>query len=188
MITPTTDNLEVKNESLANARDKRTQAWLEQQLETIWLNHFSDVARLNTVTIKWSRINRTRLGTITAKGGHDIRNNPELSEIRINPLLQHPEVPQSVIWQTIAHELAHYTHGFCSPHPRRFRDPHRGGVVKNELIERKLGDIYLESEKWLRNNWTMHVTSQINTKPRRRRYARRKPVSLLSHLKKAITG
>src|SRR6266542_4084920 len=116
----------------------RNQQWLEVLFESLWQDHFSDVSRPNQVVVKWGRMSRTRLGTITARGGFRPLTNPEISEIRINPLLQHHEVPESVIRQTIAHEVAHYSHGFCSPHPRRFDHPHRGNVIEKELLRRNL--------------------------------------------------
>jgi hypothetical protein len=173
-------------------RQPRDQAWLEDQLLLIWRNHFADVKKLNTVTIKWGRISRTRLGTITAKGGFNPHDKPEVSEIRINSLLQHETIPQSVIWQTIAHELAHYTHGFCSPHPKKYDHPHRGNVIQKELYDREMHDVYNNAHVWIKDNWHTHVASVAHTSPllkrrKRRTYGKRKSVSLLSHFGKAIT-
>jgi hypothetical protein len=166
----------------------RDATWLNQQLDLIWSAHFPDVARLNTVTIKWSRVNRTRLGTITGKGGTFWKNNPEVSEIRINPLLQHESVPISVVWQTIAHELSHYTHGFCSPHPQKYPHPHRGNVIQKELQARDLGVIHTEAEGWLKQHWRSHVIAHAapSATLKRRRYVPRNQMSVLSHLKRAL--
>ncbi len=167
---------------------QRSHVWLQEQLAIIWENYFGDVERLNRVTITWGGTARTRLGSITAKGGSF--DCPEHSEIRINALLRDERIPESVVWQTISHELAHYTHGFCSPHPRKFDHPHRGKVIEKELFARNLTDVYVESEGWLKKNWHAHVASTIGHQPRKRRsYDRRsKSVSLLSHIRKAITG
>lgn len=180
-----TDNREIRAPMQTSQRD---QAWLESQLEHIWQNHFHDVARLNTVTIQWGRANRNRLGSITGKGGS--YNTPEHSQILINSLLRNPEIPESVILQTIAHELSHYAHGFCSPHPQKYNHPHRGRVIENELFKRNLSDVYLESQKWLKQNWYTHVSSTIGVKRRKVKRSTNGPkrMSLLSHLGKIITG
>jgi hypothetical protein len=159
---------------------------LHEQFQTIWNTHFADVERLNTVTITWGGTARTRLGSITGKGGS--YDKPDRSEIRINALLRDERIPEAVIWQTIGHEMAHYTHGFCSPHPRKFDHPHRGNVIEKELVARNMTSVYQESEAWLKKNWHAHVASTIGVKrPTKRRSHGSKSVSLLSHIRKAIT-
>lgn len=187
-FTETNNTISIDTPLQIQPGEERSQAWLEQQLEIIWTNHFSDIERLNTVLIKWGRPTRTRLGTITGRGGK--YDNPEMSLIRINPLLQDPRVPKTVVWQTIIHEVAHYTHGFCSPHPKKYAHPHRGGVIEQEFVARQLSHIHDEAEGWLKKNWVSHVTDSIGLKrrkrTRRRSYARRKPVSLLSYFQQII--
>lgn len=168
---------------------KRDHQWLEDQLELIWQNHFADVERLNTVTIRWGRAARTRLGTITGRKG--TVQAPTYSEIRINPLLQDEKIPKAVVWQTIAHEVAHYCHGFCSPHPRKYDHPHRGNVIEKELFEREFAAVYNEAQAWLKQHWATHVASTIATpqmrRKRRRTYGQRpNTVSLLSNIRKIV--
>lgn len=187
-MTTASTNARTREPRDQTALNQRSHVWLQEQLRLIWEDHFTDVERLNMVTITWGGTARTRLGSITGKGG--TFDKPERSEIRVNALLRDERIPQSVVWQTIGHELAHYTHGFCSPHPKKFSHPHRGNVIEKELIARNLTDVYKESETWLKQNWHSHVASTIGPKPRKRRtYVRRtKSVSLLSHIRKAITG
>lgn len=173
----TTAKTNVLNPNRQQAFSQRSHVWLQEQLTIIWNTHFSDVERLNRVTIMWGGTARTRLGSITAKGGSF--DKPDHSLIRINALLRDERIPQSVVWQTIGHELAHYTHGFCSPHPRKFDHPHRGNVIEKELIARNMEDVYRESEAWLKKNWHAHVASTIGPKIRKRRNYGTKPVSLL---------
>jgi hypothetical protein len=182
MTPPPTDNQNPNNLV-------RDQAWLEHQLQAIWHNHFYDVARLNTVTIKWGKNSRTRLGTISIKAKHPITGLPAVSEIRINPLLQDPNVPPTVVWQTIAHELAHYTHGYCSPHPKKYAHPHRGNVIEKELRGRNLSTTHDHAESWLKEHWHAYVAASVGPKRQRARtrrsyYVHTQPVSILSHLRK----
>ncbi len=167
----------------------RNHTWLNDQLDAIWQNHFADVAHLNQVVISWGRSNRTRLGTITAK--HGPSDNPTVSEIRLNSLLRDETVPLAVVWQTIAHELAHYTHGFCSPHPRKYRHPHRGNVIERELVKRNLGQVYNEAQAWLKDHWHPYVATSLGrAKPRqrKRRIYERKSLSLLPDWRKIFTS
>ncbi|HEY1074380.1 MAG TPA: hypothetical protein VGE59_01620 [Patescibacteria group bacterium] len=172
------------------AKTKRSHTWLQQQLDIIWSQHFSDIERLNIVTIEWGRTNRNRLGSITGKGGS--RDNPTRSEIRINSLMRDERVPESVIWQTIAHELSHYCHGFCSPHPQKYPHAHRGNIIEKELRSRNLAIVYEESEAWLKANWRNYLAQTIGTTrrkaPIRRTYAPRITVSLLQNFKQGLIG
>jgi hypothetical protein len=177
MTTPPT-----ANPNAEIPKQLRSHTWLVEQLNSIWSQHFADVERLNTVTISWGKHNRNRLGAITAKGG--TAANPERSEIRINSLLRNPEIPEIIAQQTIAHELAHYTHGFCSPHPQKYRLPHQGGVIEKELQARGLGDVYNEAEAWLKANWRGHVHDTLG-KPRRKSHAR---LSVLQNFTQGIIG
>ncbi len=126
----------------------RTQQWLESTLSFIWDNHFDDVARTNEVRIIYGRKAKRRLGSI----GLD-RADPSISIIRINPIFMDLEVPEHVISATIVHELTHYAHGFNSPHTRKHQHPHRGGVIRQEFAERGLEYMYIEQNKWLKENW-----------------------------------
>jgi hypothetical protein len=62
-------------------------------------------------------------------------------------------VPEFVLISTISHEICHYAHGFNSPLPKKYKYPHRGGVVRKEMVNRGLLKIFIESEDWLKENW-----------------------------------
>jgi hypothetical protein len=51
------------------------------------------------------------------------------------------------------HELTHYFQGFGSNHERKFKHPHRGGLVDNEIKRLGWEEIMDKSEKWLKQNW-----------------------------------
>jgi hypothetical protein len=75
------------------------------------------------------------------------------SFIHINSLLRLREVPDVITFITVAHEMVHYAHGFGSPLPRRYKHPHRGGVVKRELLRRGLAAEYARYDEWVYARW-----------------------------------
>lgn len=89
--------------------------------------------------------------------------------ITINSLFKDENIPEYVVIGTIAHELAHYAHGFHSPLEQRFKTPHAGGVVHAELKKRGLGEIEKESKEWLKKNWQSYLISNFPPKPRKKR-------------------
>jgi len=125
----------------------RSDLWLTRELDRIWQTHFADVPRVNDVVIRFMGNWKTRLGVI------------KLSEcqrhtlIGINSLLRLPAVPPLIIEVTIAHELVHYAHGFGSPLPRKYRYPHRGGVVERELRQRGFSEKLADYSRWLEEHW-----------------------------------
>jgi hypothetical protein len=145
----------------------RQNKWLETQLFDIWENNFADVPRKNLVLIKFGKASKRQLGSIkwahknskikTAlkqlQTEHEVSDDKRISIITITKHFAHPDIPEDVVKATIAHELVHYTHGFHSPLPKLFSHPHRGSIVKKELIKRDLGDMYLNSEVWLKKGW-----------------------------------
>ncbi len=116
-------------------------------LENIWTNNFGDVSRVNTIEIAYCYPWKRRLGLIRLSADN------QTSFIGLNSLLQHADVPNSILVVTIAHELAHYTHGFGSPLTRRFAHPHANDVVLHELAQRGLGALLQLSDEWIDRNW-----------------------------------
>jgi hypothetical protein len=116
-------------------------------LETIWNSYFSDVIRVNTVEINYCYPWKRRLGLI--------RLSPEtqISFIGLNALLQIEEVPEYLLITTIAHEVAHYVHGFGSPLTRKFKHPHANNVVPQELERRGLGEMMHLCDEWIDKYW-----------------------------------
>ncbi len=120
---------------------------LKECLEDIWQRYFADIARANTVQIAYGYPWKTRLGLIR------MTLDQSASFIGVNALLQHAAVPDFVLITTIAHELAHYAHGFGSPLPRRYAHPHACNVVNRELEQRGLGEYIQRSDEWIDKCW-----------------------------------
>ena len=82
-----------------------------------------------------------------------IFEDQSVSLINVTRYFSYDYIPEFVIQSTIAHELCHYTHGFNSPLQKLYTHPHRGGIIKKEFLKRGLIDIYVDSKKWLKENW-----------------------------------
>jgi hypothetical protein len=150
---------------------KRDNKWLEEMFYDIWENYFNDVPRKNLVIIKFGKGAKRQLGCIklaTRKTRgigsklddieyQDIKN---VSVITITKLFQNPEVPEFIVQGTIAHEMCHYAHGFNSPLQQLYNHPHKGGVIRKELQKRGLGELYKESNKWLKQNWLKYLRTE----------------------------
>lgn len=122
----------------------RDDEWLISRMFLVWNSWFSDIERKNKVIVRFKGKWKNKFGHIKMKDG--------VTEIAINGLFRNLEVPEEIIDLTIAHEICHYAHGFQSPLVRKFRHPHKGGVVKKELILRGLGNS-LKREKDFVKNW-----------------------------------
>lgn len=132
----------------------RDHNWLKLRLETIWIRHFPDVSLKNNVFVKFGQKSKTRLGSI--KLGRRNSENPN-TIITVNGHMTDPLIPEFVVDAVLAHELTHYAQGFCSPHQQAFRHPHRGGVVKNEMIDRGLAELSTAEKKWIKANWVEYI-------------------------------
>jgi hypothetical protein len=143
----------------------RDNAWLANRLADLWETYFSDVEEVNPVVIKFGRSAALRLGSI--------RLDPasKHSYITITSLFRDPTVPQAVVDHTIAHEMAHYTHGFSSLHKKAYRHPHKGGVVNKELIKRGGEHLILAYKNWLKD-YREHLYKARYGVTRRRRVRR----------------
>jgi hypothetical protein len=146
----------------------RDDKWLFAKLDEVWDTYFPDVPQDNDVKIVWGRRARNRLGSIK-NGDCRQRTHPE-TIITINSLFKDPKIPEDVVVGTIAHELAHYAHGFNSPLERKYQTPHAGGIVTRELKSRGLEKVFKHQKKWLKENWENYLTEKY---PRKRRVRRR---------------
>jgi hypothetical protein len=120
---------------------------LAQYLDSIWQEYFSDIPRLNAVDIAYCHPWKRRLGLIR------LSLDSRKSFIGVNALLQLQEVPDYVLYTTIAHELTHYAHGFGSPLPRIFEHPHANNIVQRELVMRGLGELAKRCDIWIDKQW-----------------------------------
>jgi hypothetical protein len=116
-------------------------------LEWLWQDYFADITRVNEVHISYCYPWKTRLGLIR------LSLDATHSFIGINSLLQLSQVPEYVLITTIAHEMAHYAHGFGSPLPRTCKYPHANGVVERELEQRELGTCLRCCNEWIDKYW-----------------------------------
>jgi hypothetical protein len=127
---------------------ERNNKWLQSRLEIIWQRYFPDVAVANNVFVKFGRPSMTRLGSI--KPG-------QIKENTVITINGYPEIPEFVVDAVLAHELTHYAHGFFSPHEQKHRLPHKGGVVRNEMIDRGLQELLRAEKKWIKINWREYI-------------------------------
>lgn len=154
-----------------NLDEKRDNKWLEKLLFDLWEEYFNDVPRKNLVIIKFGKGAKRQLGCIRmahkktrgiSKWLNQVENQDEksVSVITITKVFQNHDVPEDVVRGTIAHEMCHYAHGFNSPLQQIYNHPHKGGVIRKEMEKRGLGQLYKESNKWLKTNWVNFLRSQ----------------------------
>lgn len=124
----------------------RDDEWLTQRLNQIWELLFPDVDRMNTVHIYFKGRWKNKFGHIRMLKNKD-------SEIVINGLFKHEQVPENIIDATIAHELIHYMHGFQSPHQQRYKHPHAGGIVTRELKKRGFAHWLAKERHFIQREW-----------------------------------
>jgi len=89
--------------------------------------------------------------------------------VTINSLFKDEKIPEYVVTGTIAHELAHYAHGFHSPLEQKFATPHAGGVVHKEMDGRGLAEVRKKQRRWLKENWREYVDEKLPRKKAVRR-------------------
>ena len=123
----------------------RDTVWLQKRMEQIWQMLFPDVDRLNNVVVRFK-------GKWKNKFGH-IKKVGISTEIVVNGLFTHENIPEFIIDLTLAHELVHYWHGFNSPHERKYKHPHAGGIVNRELKKRGFGHMINLERTFVRRQW-----------------------------------
>ena len=146
---------------------------LEDYMYDLWDDHFADVPRPNLVLIHFGRHSRRQLGCIRwassrskvkalLKEKHEeleVQDHKKVSIITMTRYFMYDLIPDNVVKMTIAHEMVHYAHGFNSPLPQLFKDPHRGNIVNKELIMRGLEEELNEAESWIHENWVRTLRS-----------------------------
>lgn len=130
----------------------RDNAWLAERVRLLRENHFADVPQGYPIVTRFASRAKYRLGCICARSG--------AAHITVNQLYADEAVPIYVIDGTLAHELAHYAHGFGSGLPQVHKHAHRGGVVDKELEKRGLGEVNARAEEWRKANWDMLYTAR----------------------------
>lgn len=122
----------------------RDNKWLLSRLDFIWTEYFSDIPQKNKIFIRFGRFAKFRMGSIK------VDKKTKDTFITLTSMFKNEKIPQEVIDHTIGHELVHYAHGFSSPHPKLFKFPHAGGVVKKEMEERGMGHFYKAYKGWIK--------------------------------------
>jgi len=147
----------------------RDNKWLQEKLYYIWEEYFVDIPRKNIVMIKFGKKSYRQLGCIKwantkTRGLRSIQkyyplidDDKRISLITISKLFESEVIPENVVLSTIAHELCHYAHGFNSPLKQIYKHPHKGSVIKKELFNRGLQDMYQHTNIWLKKNWQQIV-------------------------------
>jgi hypothetical protein len=126
----------------------RDDLWLQGLLDDTWDQHFSDVPQANIVRIEFGKRAKRQLGSIRRD-----RKDPTITIITLNGLFRDPSIPEFIPKATLVHELTHYAHGFNSPLEQLHKHPHAGGVIRKEYAERGLEHLYVQQQKWLKENW-----------------------------------
>jgi len=124
----------------------RDDQWLAERLNQIWQMLFPEVERQNNVVVRFK-------GRWKNKFGHIKRLKNQDTEIVVNSLFKNELVPEYIIDTTIAHELVHYSHGFQSPLPKKYKHPHAGGIVRRELVKRGFGHMFAKEKVFVKKEW-----------------------------------
>ncbi len=124
----------------------RDNLWLTSRLDHIWYAYFYDVEKANNVFVKFK-------GKWKNKFGHIRKSKLGDTEIVVNSLFMDERVPEYIIDLTLAHELVHYMHGFNSPHPKKFKYPHKGNIVNKELTIRGFKETLKMEKQFMKHEW-----------------------------------
>ena len=73
-------------------------------------------------------------------------------------------VPEYIIDLTIAHELIHYMHGFNSPLDKKYKHPHKGGIVTKELKRRGFDKMLKKEKMFFKYEWPKIYEQIVNFK------------------------
>lgn len=141
----------------------RDNAWLADRLADLQRRHFADVKPVNLVQVRFGRVTKTRLGSISTRR---LKGKEPITLITMNGLFRNEEVPAEVIDAVLGHEFTHYAHGWHSPLPKLYAHPHRGGIVDKELIARGLGPALQQQQIWVKTHFARHY---LAAKPLARR-------------------
>ena len=136
----------------------RDNQWLLQITKELWHNHFTDILVKNRILVLFSRRNKRVMGSIK----YD--RQTKTTYLRINGYFKNEQIPLQVIQATIAHEIAHYAHGFSAPTKKLYRYPHQGGIIREELTQRDLAALEKKSKAWLKKNWLDFLKNQKHKK------------------------
>lgn len=129
----------------------RDNNWLLEKTKLLWNQYFNDIRLNNEIVVLFGRRNKRVLGSIK------LELKARITLIRVNGYFRDEKIPEELVMATLAHEIAHYAHGFSTAGKRMYRYPHQGGVVSRELKKRNLGELEKETKKWLKKNWNEYL-------------------------------
>ena len=132
----------------------RDDTWLLSRLDFVWSKFFEDVSQDNPIFVKFGRYSKYRLGSIR------FDRKTGKSYITITSMFKDSSIPSEVIDHTLAHELAHYTHGFSSKKVKMHKYPHAGGVVKREMTLRGMGYLVKAYKAWVKTYRSILVSKR----------------------------
>jgi len=124
----------------------RSDAWLVERAELLWGKSFADIEKKNRIVVRFK-------GRWKNKFGHIKRLKNNDTEICINGLCKNDSIPEYIIDLTLAHEIVHYIHGFQSPYERMYEHPHKGGIVRKELVKRGFKNALKAERVFLKKEW-----------------------------------
>lgn len=147
----------------------RDDDWLKNKLLQLHQNHFPDIIEGNEIEVRFGRACKTRLGSIAirekanrsrrlVKGKLEYLAAEEVvSIITINGHFTNEGVPEEVVDGVLAHEFSHFVHGFNSIRAKKYRLPHAGGIIANEMKSRGLDEILKTQKRWIKKNWKKYI-------------------------------
>jgi len=138
----------------------RDDAWLNQRLDHIWEMLFPELERLNKVDVRFKGKWKNKFGHIKSVGKN--------SEIVVNGLFKEEDIPEYIVDITLAHELIHYMHGFNSPHEKKYKHPHAGGIVTRELKKRGFGHMIALEREFVEKDW-FRLYEKLNPTKRKKK-------------------
>lgn len=149
--------------------------YLAKKTAALIRENFSQKGVTNLLIVRWGGKWSRKLGHIKPLK-NDKKQDVEFgSIIEINSLLKSVDIPEYILDYVLMHELTHYFQGFGSNHERKFKHPHRGGLVDKELQRLGWNEIMEKSEKWLKENWATILKNNgksIYIKPKTRKRIR----------------
>jgi len=148
----------------------RDNKWLIEKLYNLWEEYFNDIPRKNLVIIKFGRKSKNQLGSIRwvtertkVKAllknykNNDYEDDGRITLITITSYFKDERIPEVIVDTTIAHEMIHYAHGFFSPLKQIYNHPHKGGIIRKEMIKRGMEEEYKFAKKWLKEEWRKQI-------------------------------
>ena len=136
----------------------RDNSWLEKRLDKIWKVLIPEIEKKNKVSIIFKGRWKNKFAHIKR-----LKDEQKSTEIAINSFFRHHEIPDFILDTTIAHELVHYMHGFHSPYEKKFKHPHKGGIVDKELKKRGFNFLLDMEKEWIKTKWE-NIYKELNKK------------------------